>query len=193
MHSQKLTYTIAERFSSMMFLITKLFLLSLVSSSTAYWIKFHSGSKCTGDSLLRSHISSTNQACQTRSASKAISAFVTNTGSSDDNAVVVFYASKNCDPKTAIARVEDGCTRVKSLDVSYGSFNVIHAHEKGRDTPVSKNGEAFSDGGMGTYKSKEYKWQKTINGEAKGVIAREWNDAIVTLKMDMEEAAKKAP
>ncbi|PQE13527.1 hypothetical protein CJF32_00005436 [Rutstroemia sp. NJR-2017a WRK4] len=167
----------------MMLLTPKLVLLSLISSSTAFWIQFHSDAKCTGDSLIRSHISHANQACQTRSASKATSAFVTNTGSSDDNTVVVFYSSMNCDPNTAIARVEDGCTTVKNRAFNYGSFNVIYAHETGRDTPVSKNGEAFSDGGIATYKGKEYKWQKTLNGEAKGVVTREWEDAIVKAKM----------
>jgi hypothetical protein len=73
---------------------------------------------------------------------------------------------------------------IKNLDISYGSFNVIYAHDAGRDTPVSKNGEAFSNGGMRNYKGQEYKWQKTLNGQAKGVVTREWDDAIVKSKME---------
>lgn len=156
-------------------------LLSLIASASAYWIQFNAEPRCTNKEILRSWNGSPSRGCQARFSKTANSALVTNMGSSDDNTVVVFYSSQDCNPENAIARVEDGCVRTESanLGMKYQSFNVIRTFDSARITPVSKNGFTYQHGGIALYKGVEYRWLKLADGSFRGVFPEEWDDAVL--------------
>lgn len=153
-----------------------------MASASAYWIQFNAESRCASKETLRSWSGSTSRGCQARFPRKASSAFVTNTGTSDDNTVVVFYSSQDCNPEDAIARVESGCVGIESenLEIKYQSFNVIRTFDSARITPISKNEFGYQHGGIKLYKGVEYRWLKQLDGSFRGVFPEEWDDA--TLK-----------
>ncbi|TGO54216.1 hypothetical protein BOTNAR_0274g00100 [Botryotinia narcissicola] len=156
-------------------------LLSLMTSASAYWIQFNAESKCASKETLRSWSGSTNRGCQARFSKTANSVFVMNTGTSDDNTVVVLYSSQDCNPESAIARVESGCVEIESenLGTKYQSFNVIRTFDSARITPVSKNEFGYQHGGRKLYKGVEYRWLKQLDGSFRGVFPEEWDDAIL--------------
>ncbi|KAK6603477.1 hypothetical protein H4I96_06245 [Botrytis cinerea] len=156
-------------------------LLSLMASASAYWIQFNAESRCASEETLRSWSGSTSRGCQARFPRKASSAFVTNTGTSDDNTVVVFYSSQDCNPENAIARVESGCVGIESenLEIKYQSFNVIRTFDSARITPISKNEFGYQHGGVKLYKGVEYRWLKQLDGSFRGVFPEEWDDAVL--------------
>ncbi|KAJ8067936.1 hypothetical protein OCU04_003518 [Sclerotinia nivalis] len=135
-------------------------LFSLITSVSAYWIQFNSEPRCSSKEVLRSWSGSTSRGCQAQFSKSANSALVTNIGTSDDNTVVVFYTSQDRNPETAIARVENGCVGIESINlgIKYQSFNVIRTFDSAGLTPVSKNAFAYQHGGIALYKGVEYRW-----------------------------------
>ncbi|QSZ32261.1 hypothetical protein DSL72_001835 [Monilinia vaccinii-corymbosi] len=164
-----------------MLLLLLVWLLSCIASSSAYWVKFYAEPKCRSAEISGAWRGTPSRGCQARIAQPASSAWVTNMGSSDDNTVVVFYSSHDCNPESAIVRVEDGCAGIESLGlgITYESFNVIRTFDSARVTPVSKNGFGFQHGGMARYKGVEYKWLKQADGSFRGVVSEEWDDAVL--------------
>lgn len=155
--------------------------LSFVASSSAYWVHFNSKPRCAAKEAIRRWTGTSSRGCQARIPPAASSAFVLNVGTSDDNTVVVFYSSQDCDPESAIARVESGCAEIENaiLGIKCQSFNVIRTFDTARVTPISKNGFGFQHGEMGLYKGVEYKWLKQADGSFRGVFPEEWDDAVI--------------
>ncbi|KAI9642544.1 hypothetical protein NHQ30_009349 [Ciborinia camelliae] len=179
----------------MLYQVKPLVLLSLIAPSSAYWIKFNSEPKCAGKEILQSWNGSPSRGCQarlSRLSKTAHSAYVINTGTTDDNTVVVFYSSKDCNPESAIARVENGCARIESdgLGIKYQSFNVIRTFDSARITPVSKNGFGYQHGGIAPYKAVEYRWLKQLDGTFRGVFPEEWDDAVIKQRQAEKEIAE---
>ncbi|ESZ99479.1 hypothetical protein SBOR_0142 [Sclerotinia borealis F-4128] len=156
-------------------------LLALIASSSAYWIQFNSEPRCASKEILHTWNGTPNQGCQARIARTAYSAFITNTGTSDDNTVVVFYSTPDCNPESAITRVENGCVKIESenLEFEYQSFNVIRSFDSARMTPVEKNELGYQHGGMALYKGVEYRWLRQADGSFRGVLPEEWYDAVL--------------
>lgn len=94
---------------------------------------------------------------------------------------MVFYTSQDCNPETAIARVENGCVGIESvnLGIKYQSFNVIRTFDSAGLTPISKNAFAYQHGGIALYKGVEYRWLKQDDGSFRGVVPEEWDDAVL--------------
>ncbi|APA15746.1 hypothetical protein SS1G_09420 [Sclerotinia sclerotiorum 1980 UF-70] len=156
-------------------------LFSLITSVSAYWIQFYSEPRCGSKEIIHSWSGSTRRGCQTRFSKSTNSALVTNIGTSDGNTVVVFYTSQDCNPETAIARVENGCVGIESvnLGIKYQSFNVIRTFDSAGLTPISKNAFAYQHGGIALYKGVEYRWLKQDDGSFRGVVPEEWDDAVL--------------
>ncbi|KAF7896881.1 uncharacterized protein EAF01_009284 [Botrytis porri] len=77
-------------------------LLSLIASTSAYWIQFNDESRCASKETQRSWSGSTSRGFQARFSKIASSAFVMNTGTSDDNIVVAFILRKTVIPKVPL-------------------------------------------------------------------------------------------
>ena len=90
----------------------------------AFKLEFFLEPNCAGE-FLGSWVGGEAQGCHQNFVGEAEGVVVQSTGKVDDNTVVAFYSSNDCNPSKAISEANAGCIAIDSFAAEYKSFNVI--------------------------------------------------------------------
>ena len=97
---------------------------SIIPFAVAFQVSFYDGPNCAGE-FFGTWIGGEGQGCRQEFVGEAEGVVVQSTGAVDDNTVVAFYSSDDCDLSTAIGEANVGCIAIDDFAAAYRSFNVI--------------------------------------------------------------------
>jgi hypothetical protein len=166
----------------------------LASCSSAFYLSFYDEDNCAGEEL-GIWIRGPNQGCWTQFAGQdlgqASSVTVSSTGPIDDNTIVVFYSSTDCDLGNAVAAADNGCLGINDFAAISRSWNVIlnikdKQRRRGRSLVDRLQGRTssaapvmpYEHGQVATYANKTYKWHQVAQGALQGINLEDWDDNI---------------
>lgn len=139
----------------------------------AFKVSFYDGPNCAGE-FLGTWVGGEGQGCRQDYVGLSEGVVVESTGSVDDNTVVAFYSSNDCNPSNAVGEADGGCIAVDSFASSYQSFNVIGSSDsEGAKTRRRRNNIAKLT------RSTEDNADSNLQDSESAVIARDSSETLL--------------